>query len=79
VYNPLGQIISEVVNGEMEAGYHEVQFDAGNLASGVYLYRMQGGSLQSRSAFLPMIFFPTCGAYSPLPTLASMSEPLLIL
>jgi hypothetical protein len=44
VFNALGQIVTELVNGEMEAGYHEVQFDAGNLASGVYLYRMQVGT-----------------------------------
>jgi len=28
----------------MDAGYHQVQFDASKLASGVYLYRMQAGS-----------------------------------
>ncbi len=43
VYNTLGQIVREVVNGEMEAGYHEVQCDATGLASGVYLYRMTAG------------------------------------
>ncbi len=44
VYNTLGQIVKELVNGEVEAGYHEVKFDASGLASGVYLYRMQAGS-----------------------------------
>jgi hypothetical protein len=44
VYNTLGQIVRELVNGDMGAGYQEVQFDAGHLASGVYLYRMQAGN-----------------------------------
>lgn len=44
VFNTLGQSVSTLVNDEMEAGYHEVQFDGSGLASGVYLYRMQAGS-----------------------------------
>jgi hypothetical protein len=44
VFNTLGQQVSQLVNGEQEAGYHEVNFDASGLSSGVYLYRMQAGS-----------------------------------
>jgi poly(3-hydroxybutyrate) depolymerase len=44
IYNTLGQIVKELVNGEMEAGYHEVQFDASGLSSGVYFYRLQAGT-----------------------------------
>lgn len=44
VFNTLGQQLATLVNGEMEAGYHEVQFDASWPASGVYLYRLQAGS-----------------------------------
>jgi hypothetical protein len=36
--------VSTLVNGEIEAGYHEAKFDGSRLASGVYLYRMQAGS-----------------------------------
>jgi hypothetical protein len=43
VFNTLGQIVGELVNGEMEAGYHTVQFDASGLSSGAYFYRMRAG------------------------------------
>ena len=44
VYNTLGQLVSTLVNGEEQAGQHEVKFDGSNLASGVYFYRLQAGS-----------------------------------
>jgi hypothetical protein len=43
VHNLLGQVVSTIVNGEQDAGFHEVRFDALNLASGVYLYRLEAG------------------------------------
>jgi len=32
------------MNGDIEAGYHEVRFEDRDLASGVYIYRLQDGS-----------------------------------
>jgi len=44
VYNTLGQQVAQLVNEESESGYHEVQFNATNLASGIYFYRLQAGT-----------------------------------
>jgi hypothetical protein len=43
VYNVLGEIVSTIVNEEMKPGYYEYEFNANNLASGVYLYRIYAG------------------------------------
>ena len=40
VYSILGQRVAELINGDIEAGYHDVRFDCGNLASGTYIYRL---------------------------------------
>jgi hypothetical protein len=44
VFNSLGQIARDLVDGRMEAGYYRVRFDATGLSSGVYFYRMQAGT-----------------------------------
>lgn len=43
VYNILGKKIATLVSEKQSAGYHEVEFNAGNLSSGVYLYRLETG------------------------------------
>ena len=44
VYNMLGQKLSTLVNDRLGAGSHSFTFDAGNLASGVYIYRIVAGN-----------------------------------
>lgn len=43
VYDLLGQKVTELFSGYMEAGVHEVNFNASNLSSGVYLYKLSAG------------------------------------
>jgi hypothetical protein len=53
VFNALGQLVSQLVSGEQEAGYHEVRFEGAPLASGVYFYRLQAGDfVQTRKLLL---------------------------
>ncbi len=44
VYDVLGKEVKTLVNSFRQAGAYEVKLDAGDLASGVYFYRMTAGS-----------------------------------
>jgi len=43
VYNSLGQKVEELVNQNQSVGKYTVKFDANNLPSGVYIYKLQAG------------------------------------
>jgi hypothetical protein len=43
VYNPLGQKVTTLVSEKQIAGYHQVEWDASGLASGIYYYRLHAG------------------------------------
>jgi len=44
VYNELGNELATLVNENKSAGNYSIEFNAGNLASGIYFYTMQAGS-----------------------------------
>jgi len=41
VFNTLGQVVEQLVNDKMEAGYYSINFNASSLSSGVYYYRLE--------------------------------------
>jgi len=43
IYNLLGKEVATLVNEYEDAGYHTVQFEAHNLPSGIYLYKIRAG------------------------------------
>jgi hypothetical protein len=47
VFDLQGRVIAELVNGLREAGIHEVTFDASQLASGLYFYRIEAGEFSA--------------------------------
>ena len=47
VYNILGKEAAVLVNKQQQPGTYEVNFDAGNLASGTYFYRLTAGGYTS--------------------------------
>ena len=44
VLNTIGEEVAVVLNEETEPGYNKVEFNASNLPSGVYFYRIQAGN-----------------------------------
>lgn len=46
VYDMTGREVATLVNERMSAGSHQVQFDASNLSSGVYLYSLQANGVR---------------------------------
>jgi phosphopantetheinyl transferase len=44
IYDMNGKKVATLVNGSKLAGYHSVNWDASNVGSGIYFYRLQAGS-----------------------------------
>ena len=44
VYDILGNEVATLVNEEKPAGYYEINFNAKNLSSGIYFYKLQAGN-----------------------------------
>jgi hypothetical protein len=41
IYNQLGEKVATLVNGELGAGYHKVEWTASNMTSGIYFYEIK--------------------------------------
>ncbi len=52
VYDILGREAANLVDGNREAGYYEINFDGSTLASGMYLYRLTAGNFVSTKKML---------------------------
>jgi len=53
IYDITGRTVKELVNQDLAAGVHTVGFNASDLASGTYIYRIQAGSfVQSKKMIL---------------------------
>lgn len=51
VYNIQGQLVATLVDEQKPSGQHEVRFDASNLSSGVYFYRVTTGNFAKTNKF----------------------------
>ncbi len=53
IFNLLGEEVRTLVNNELiSAGKHSVTFEAGNLATGIYIYRLQVGDFASNKKMI---------------------------
>lgn len=52
LYDITGQKVATLFNGDIKAGYYNLDFAAGNLASGVYIYRLSASSLADGKTFV---------------------------
>ncbi|MBN2091798.1 T9SS type A sorting domain-containing protein [candidate division KSB1 bacterium] len=52
IYNVLGKEIARVLNEEKLAGPHEFMFDASELTSGIYYYKLEAGSFTEMRKFV---------------------------
>ncbi|NNJ52685.1 MAG: T9SS type A sorting domain-containing protein, partial [Ignavibacteriaceae bacterium] len=54
VYNMLGEEVSTLINTQQKAGRYEVTFDASELASGVYIYRLEAANYTASKKLMLM-------------------------
>jgi photosystem II stability/assembly factor-like uncharacterized protein len=52
VFNTLGIKVAELVNGNKNAGEYQVNFNAANLPSGVYIYKLNAGNSSSSNKMI---------------------------
>ncbi len=54
VYNLLGEEVATLVNGVITAGNHRVDFNAAELSSGMYLYKLEAGNFSATKKLVLM-------------------------
>jgi len=54
VYNMLGQKVTSLVSKQQRAGSHQIQWNAGDVATGVYFYKIQAGDFSQTRKMLLM-------------------------
>ena len=52
IYNLLGEVVKEMINGIQEIGTHEISFSGDKLASGIYIYSLQANSIDGKQNFM---------------------------
>jgi hypothetical protein len=52
ILNAIGEEVAEILNEERDAGYHQVEFNATYLPSGVYFYQLKAGSFAQTKKML---------------------------
>ncbi len=54
VYDIMGHKVAEIVNGRLDAGHHQVEFDASGLTSGVYFFIIKTSNFESQRKMILM-------------------------
>jgi hypothetical protein len=47
VFDALGQQVTSLINEELDAGFHEIDFNADGYATGLYIYRLHAGNFSA--------------------------------
>jgi hypothetical protein len=54
VYNLIGEKVAALINQELTAGYHTIDFNGSRLSSGIYLYKITSSEFTSTKKFVLM-------------------------
>ncbi|MBN2012178.1 T9SS type A sorting domain-containing protein [candidate division KSB1 bacterium] len=52
IYDLMGREVQTLINKKLEAGIHEINFDASNLTNGVYFYKIQAGNFTATNKLI---------------------------
>jgi len=52
VYNAIGSRVATILNEYKQPGNYSIKFNASNLASGIYLYRLESGNYNAARKFI---------------------------